>query len=751
MTTVFAPSADLGATLVIVALIAAGSTLALLSFELWRTGARGKNAVAVGVSGALAVLGLLGAVLRPVRVTSQGLSVGPRVVVLVDSSRSMLLPRGKGSDRLEARNRAVSTVHRSMEDARSELLLFGDGPPERANGDVSDQRPHALRSDLVAALSSLQSSADEPPSAIVIVSDGRFDRPGPDHVLDRSTMGLSGLEVPVHTVAVAKEAPRDATIRSVALSGAAVAHQPFAVRVEVGCSGGLSCGTIPVEIRELLDRGPAQTLARGEVTVTEADDGAHAVELSITLHRAGPRVIEVVIDPPAKDEIEENDRRFLTLDVARDRVRVLHIAGRPTYDVRAMRTWLKADESVDVVAFFILRTPTDSVGARPSELALIPFPVDELFTTHLPSFDAVVLQDFNAREYGLTKHLDNLSKYVSGGGGLIMVGGPDAFSPGRYAGTALAKALPVQLLDEPGDGGVDLGSFQPGWTAAGRVAPVLGPLRDVVAEGLPDMPGTNVVGAPNPGATVLWTHPTLEGGGAPMPVLSLGEFGTGRTIALTVDGTHRLLMGGAAVEHAGRAYGALWDGLLGWLMRDPRFESTAIDLKGGCVAGEPAKLVLRPLPGHEGRLTLTVLELGSGDTAFETSVPVDVQGGAHEIELPALEAGGYAASVRIGAAEPSADAKANLTPATRRDFACERGGDEWADPRPDPKRLRDIAAATGGKAFDADEPLEIPLPKATIVNTHRSVAPILPAWGWTALAALLVGAHWIVRRRAGLA
>ena len=35
------------------------------------------------------------------------------------------------------------------------------------------------------------------------------------------------------------------------------------------------------------------------------------------------------------------------VDVARERVRVLHVAGRPTYDVRALRTWLKSNASVD--------------------------------------------------------------------------------------------------------------------------------------------------------------------------------------------------------------------------------------------------------------------------------------------------------------------------------------------------------------------------------------------------------------------
>ncbi len=549
----------------------------------------------------------------------------------------------------------------------------------------------------------------------------------------------------MHTVPVTKHVPRDASIREVRTAGAAVAHQPMQLRVEVGCSGGLACDKVPVVARELLDKGEPEVLARGEVT--PGRDATATVELSVTLHRGGPRVLEVAIDSPDGDEVNDNDRRFVTLEVARDRVRILHIAGRPTYDVRALRMYLQSDESVDVVAFFILRTPTDSVGALPSELALIPFPVDERFSVHLPSFDAVVLQDFNAEVYGLTKHLDNLAKYVGSGGGLIMVGGPDAFGPGQYANTPLAEVLPVKLTREHAKRGVELGWFTPEVTRAGRAAPVLGMLRDINGDTFPDMPGTNVVGPANPGAVVLFQHPTL-GDQERMPVLALGEYGTGRTISLTVDGTHRLNFSSVAAERAGRAYGALWDGLLGWLMRDPRFESTSLELSGGCVAGLPSELVLRPLPGTQGDASVSIMRLGTGEVAFETSVPLS-EGGPTTVDLPALEAGGYAASVQVGK-ESGASGK-SLTPATRRDFACEKGGDEWADTRPDPDRLAAIAKAGGGVSLAPDKVEELPLPEPTVVSTQRKSTPVLPPWVWTTAAAALVGLHWIARRRRGLA
>ncbi len=750
MTTSLAPAADLGRVGLIVAIAVALVGLVLLGVELRRARARG--AWLVGVTGALATAALLGAVLRPATVLTDGVKVGPRVVVLVDRSRSMDLPAESGDKtRIDVAKEVARALRARGGDVRITSLGFGSGRATPLDDELAPvdkdraaRRP-VTKSDLVAALESVSRSVEEAPRAIVVLSDGRLDRPSAEHARDRAGLGLGAMEVPVHTVGVTKYVPPDASIREVRTAGAAVAHQPMQLRVEVGCSGGLACDRIPVVARELVDKGPPEVLAKGEVT--PGKDASATVELTVTLHRAGPRVLEVAIDSPGDDAIEANDRRFVTLEVARDRVRILHIAGRPTYDVRALRMHLKSDESVDVVAFFILRTPTDSVGALPSELALIPFPVDELFSVHLPSFDAVVLQDFNAEVYGLTKHLDNLAKYVGSGGGLIMVGGPDAFGPGQYANTPLADVLPVRLTQEHARKGVELGWFTPEVTRAGSAAPVLALLRDVIGDAFPDMPGTNVVGPANPGATVLLQHPTL-GGAERMPVLALGEYGTGRTISLTVDGTHRLLFSSFAAERAGRAYGALWDGLLGWLMRDPRFESTALEVAGGCIAGEPSELMLRPLPGTQGDASVSIMRLGAGEVAFETTVPL-TEGGPTIVELPPLEPGGYAASVQVG--KQSGESGKSLTPATRRDFACEKGGDEWSDTRPDLDRLTAIAKATGGVALEPERIAELPLPEPTVVSTQRKSTPIVPPWVWTTAAAALVGLHWIARRRRGLA
>lgn len=732
-TTTWAITDDVAGWVVIVTGILLLGAIALLIHEL---SSRRQRSWLIFASGVLAAACVALAAVRPVVVEAQANLVGPRLVVLVDQSRRMKLPDGK-TTRLDRADEAVRKVTEHFDNARSSVMGFSEGAldPLSLGADV-ELGSRGSRSDLSAAVRELASAAGERPRAVVVVSDGRFSRPLAE--LDDAALreAVGALGVPLHTVSVTDDTPNDASIRGVRAAGVAVAHQPLALTIEVGCAGELECGRVPVHIRELRDGVAPAELAAG---VAEIKDGVGTVELEITLDRAGGRVLEIALEAPSGDVIPENDTRHVTFVVARDRIRLLHLAGRPTYDVRALRRWLKSDESVDVVAFFILRdSDGDEPGAPSFELALIHFPVDELFTEHLRSFDAVILQDIDAVRYRLTGYLARLAAYVELGGGLIMVGGPSSFAGGNYAGTPLDSILPVEQPQD--DKPFDSKAFVPRYTEAGHAAEVTRPIRELLGEALPEMVGTNFLGQARPGAIVLWEHPELSVGGKNMPVLALGEAGDGRTIALSVDSTHRLAFSPMAASVAGRAYGSLWDGLLGWLMRDPRYEAARVEVVGECIEGEPDTVLrVTRLPGMRGELELTIAPLTqAASEPIIRKIPGDSVEPV-EIRVPGLRAGGYTAKARIGEAPPS-----------RHDFACERGGAAWADSRPDRARLDAIARVTGGASVGIDGIDELPLPEATRVAAQREVAPVAPPWVWTLAAAVLLGVHWVARRNSGL-
>lgn len=693
---------------------------------------------AVVGSGVASALALALAVARPVVVEASSASVGARVAVLVDQSLRLGLPAdASGPTRRVAAEQSLAALSEHLQAARLSLYGFADGPliPLAA----PEPQPLELRaggSDLTAALAQLGRAAGERPQAIVVVSDGRLARPRGDN---QAKALAAEWQVPIHTIRLSETELPDVSIRRVDSVGVAVAHQPFSVSVEVGCSGGLSCDAVPIQLHELRHNSPRALLASGRV---DASSGTGRAEFEILLEQAGQRIVEIELKTPDKDAVKQNDRAFRSFFLTRKRVRLLHLAGRPTYDVRALRRWLKSDQSVDVVAFFILRdVHTDLAGAQPHELSLIKFPVDELFTEHLPSFDAVVLQDIDARRYQLDKYLGRLSRYVRGGGGLIMVGGPSSFAGGSYAGTPLDAILPVE---QPRSGNAfDEREFSPRYSSAGSVTPATRPLRDLLGAQLPNLAGANALGAAKPGAVVLWEHPELTVEGQPMPVLALGEAGDGRTVALGVDSSFRLGFSELGAQVAGRAYGALWDGLLGWLMRDPRYEATRLETEGECLEIEPELVFqLSRVPGaHSEPGEMRISEL-SGKSGSSRTRPIDADAPVPlRLRFDGLAAGGYTAEVRLGA-----------VPASRLDFACQPGaGAAWSDTRPDPDVLRGLSEASGGISVGVDQVTRIPLPARAQVASRRSVQPLAPPWVWSLAGACLLGLHWFLRRNEGLA
>ena len=684
-------------------------------------------------SGIIAIGGLLLAVLRPTRVVESPAAIGARIVVLVDDARRADLPSEDRdrTPRWQHARLALEALRRRYADARVEVASFSEAlstAPVAAIGGAGGER-----SDLVAALLGLSANR-ESVTAVVILSDGRFSLPRSGAHLQTDLAQVSTAQL--HTVKVASAELADVSIRAIRMPGAVVAHQTFSIEVEVGASGAIACERVVLTIRQLRRGEGAAVVGRAEVVIA---DGRGVVQIPVTLERAGPRVLDLEISKTEGDVVPANDRRIVAVSVKRDRVRVLHVAGRPTYDVRALRTWLKSDQAIDVVTFFILRTKTDNANTvDDAELALIPFPVHELFAEHLPSFDAVIIQDIDAVEYELAEHTASLARYVDAGGGLIMVGGPGAFAAGHYARTPLQSVMPVEMSVSGRP--YDTLRFRPQYTSTGRVAPMLLPLRRLLGEQLPEMTGANTLGAPRKGALVLWEHPQslLPEGSASMPVLALGQSGDGRTIALGVDGTFGLAYGALAAGADGRAYGALWDGLLGWLMREPHYESAQVSLAAPCILGRDLEMRVAHVPGVDGEVKVDVRSLdGGGPTGRLRQIAHAAA--ASTVFWTGLGVGGYSADVAVGDGPP-----------TRFDFACEQGGEAWSDSRPDAERMRRIASLTHGTSVSWDETEALPEFSGVSLIAQRQVRAWAAPWVWSLLAASALGCHWILRRQQGL-
>src|SRR5262249_17195 len=127
--------------------------------------------------------------------------------------------------------------------------------------------------------------------------------------------------------------------------------------------------------------------------------GEWRIPFEFTPDRVGKYVYEISTPVLPGEALATNNARSFVLKVIRDKIRVLQGGGEPSGDQRFLRSMLKRDPNVDLISFFILRTPTDLQMAPQTELSLIQFPTRELFEEELKSFDVIILQNFNYGPY----------------------------------------------------------------------------------------------------------------------------------------------------------------------------------------------------------------------------------------------------------------------------------------------------------------------------------------------------------------
>ncbi len=459
------------------------------------------------------------------------------------------------------------------------------------------------------------------------------------------------------------------------------------------------------------------------------------------------------------EAVPSNNSRAFVLRVIRDKIRVLQVAGAPSWDVRATRAMLEDNPNVDLISFFILRTQDDISLVPSDEMSLIPFPTRELFEQQLPSFDVIIMQNFEFLPYGIGDYLENIRAYVDGGGGLAMLGGAMSFSSGGYYGTPVARALPVDLLDPYARALVDTTEFAPTLTEAGKSHPVTA-LRYAIADNLaawkalPPLEGVNLVLGAKADATVLAVHPRLRtNAGAPMPVIVTGEHGKGRSLAVTTDSLWRFgFVAAARPGDDGRQYTRLWENAIRWLIQDPDLRNLHVDTDAvEYVPGAAVRVNLRllgrdyqPLPA--GKVTLR-WRLGANPAA---AVPVGAtevtvgDDGTGSFELQGLVPGAY----RVEATATVA----GMEVAAGDIFLVRDATAELDEPTGDLVRLAAIAAGSGGRALGPVDALPADLgfdpPRVVRVDRRADVElwsrPLL-----IVLLLLLLGSEWLLRQRSG--
>lgn len=754
--------------------------LALTWLDL-REMTRGRRATLLGIRGLVLLVGV--SLAAEPALELRDVSIVPNhIALLFDDSGSLALPATRGQTRQDVvRAQALEAGKvRASDKHRFDTYRFTDQLTPSAPAAIARGEATGLRTDLLAALDGLKDRyIGQSLGGIVLVSDGADNgtlaaRVPPGESLDELTLeSLRQLNVPIHTIGVAGEdVIRDIAIRSIRHDEFAFVRNAVSVIVEVEVRG---FDNVPIDVHL---RRNGQLLQTRRVQ-SQPGTTLYPVEFEFVPELIGKEVYSVDTAVLQGEDVTRNNRDFFVLRVIRDKIRVLQVVGRPSWDVRFLRQLLKGDPNVELISFFILRTGEDLQRAPESEMALIPFPTDELFYEQLGSFDLVILQNFTYRPYGMRQYLPNIRDYVRRGGGLLVIGGEQSFSAGGYANTEISDILPIQLVQGnlgssfavPGTvqrqdamrWANDTAPFRPQLTEAGERHPITRMDFDRRAnrelwESLPEMPGTNIVGAARPGAVVLATHPTRRAGNAPMPVLAVSDQEEGRSMAMTFDATWRWTFDSVIGGKSSRPYAAFWNSAIRWLIRDPALNLLQIDIGQTVVPpGSAVDVSLRAFradytPAADTTIRVKILRrsldaIVSGihdeETVQEAELVTDAQGRARL----SVRADGEAAW-RVLATALVEEA---VEPELDEIFLSVDRSPELRNLEPRNDLLAQISAATGGThrvgplSLDNLRYLE---PKTERVNRRTLIDVWTSPWILLVIAALLA-TEWQLRRRWG--
>jgi uncharacterized membrane protein len=735
---------------------------ALASIALAWRGLRGearprRRAVLVALRAASALVAMF-LLAEPAVQLLQTARVKNRLAVLVDTSRSMRFPVEPGGPTRAEAAAAFLASHRGDLERLSDRVdlewytFAGDVAPADPGALARGVPPTGGRTDLLGALQGAATGAGGASRRLagaLVLSDGADNARLQDGLSPAPRAELRALGVPVNVVAVARDAPRDLAIERVAVDDFAFVRNTVTVEATIR-SRGFSGEEVPIVLRR-----EGAVVAEARIRL-EAGKDRYQVPLSFAPDATGTFVFTVAAPVLPGEAVTENNQRSFVLRVIRDRVRVLLVAGRPSWDERFLRGLLKQDPNVDLVSFFILRTNADNPGPQ-EELSLIPFPVTEIFGAQLRTFDAVIFLDFAYGPYRsmeIDRYLPNIRDYVRNGGGFAMVGGEQSFGDGRYGETAIAEILPVDPMDGAGDVGAEL---RPRLTADGRrhpvttLAPGEGP-NDAAWSALPPLAGLNLTRAlpATAGATVLLEAPTVLVDGRPAPVVAIREVGAGRSLAVTTDSSWFWGFGAAEAGQGNRAYQRFWSSALRWLVRDPDLTPLKVDPDAPSVEpGAPLGMTITAR-GQDwgpaaGRKVAAELVSEDGKVVARGEATAGPEGTAR-LELVPPGPGAYKIVARSGGESGGSPDVATSAVAVR------GAGPEDTDAAPRPGLLSAVAEATGGTftALPGGRLPDLALAAPEVVEIgRRKDVPIWDRWWYLALLGATLSAEWVLRRRWG--
>ncbi|MEM9944359.1 MAG: glutamine amidotransferase, partial [Planctomycetota bacterium] len=517
------------------------------------------------------ILMAFAALLRPGCVQKIEKSQAAVLLFLLDASRSMELAHvsddstrwGTAVDMINQNIDKFEQLKKNNIDVRFFTFDNRLSPVEYDEGSIElPKKPEGGETDIgTAVFSTAIDLRDQRLLATILASDGVQNASDPEIELNQAVDSLVDIEVPL--IAVQLGLPGEtAAIADVAVTSfpeqQVVNKKNDLIARATVVARGYANQDIPLEL-VLIDSGGREEVVATKLFRPDNSYQESNVELKFSPAEAGEYRLKVRASAmPGELAVRNNELEgFLTV---RDKgMSVLFLSGSLGWEQRFLRDTLSVIDFVDL-DFEPIYTNAGSRRTWPLADYGADFRDPDKYDVFvLSNVDASALYDFRTKQGPLV----DLAEAVSGGKGLLMLGGSHSFGAGGYGQTPLADVLPVQMraterqsYDQ--DVRKDLHINEPFTVRPSRDHFVtrigeIGSNRGAWAR-LPSMAGANRIVAKQTAEVLLESDDEVA-----RPIMVVGNIG-GRVMAFAGDLSWQWKRGGFVAEHD-----QFWRQIILWL------------------------------------------------------------------------------------------------------------------------------------------------------------------------------------------
>ncbi len=721
--------------------------------SLSRIGSLNKRLVLMTIR-AMALMLMLALLLHPQLELKKSRELKNSVAVLLDNSKSLSIKSAEtGGTRISQVQKALQENTAFFEQVKEKFQLDTYFVSDHVQSvELQEGNPsykaEAERTNFTKVLREVQKRYEgKSLKGVLLFSDGA-DLGQPDEGISVELLEtLTHFEVPIHTFqAGSNEGFKDLGIESLQKGDFGFVHQPVRIKVSL-----IAHAMGSKQISLILKEG--DTVLVSKILKISPDKTRYPVELEFTPHKTGKRLYSLSVPLFAGEAIDVNNSKDFQINVIRDRIRVLHLSGRPSWDSRFLREVLIKNPKVDLLSFFILRTLSDDVAAPTAELSLIPFPSNLLFSEYLSSFDLVIFQNFQFAPFIDKKYLLNIKEFVQNGGAFIMVGGELSFQGGGYKNTPVEDLLPVRF--ESASKSLLEDEFHPALNKRYKYHPILQLEKDSKTNKsawttLPPLNGMNLGLIPESNAHVLATFPK-QGEPTLYPLLVAGQKGIGRTLLVATDTLWNWNFRSVGKGGSGRYFQKLWKNIIAWVTRDPETHFIQIETDKEKYRVDDKPLVKYRIrredynPDPQKALKLVLASLTS-KRILQTHKLVTDDRGEGSFRFRSLPEGFY--TIRLEDQEPDSKLLREIG------FGVFSDHFEFQKPLVNGSLLKKMASKTGGTYHLLGDNVNldsIKIPnEAVFFESKSKTFALWDNWWSFGMIVFLLSADWWLRRRAGL-